>query len=378
VIKISQQLLFFEIAYFSLVFTGIAIATFTDLKERIIPNKLTYSMIAVGLLLHLAESILLQNFNPILFSAIITVATFGGSWLLWKAGVWAGGDVKLFTGIAALLPYLPSISASSSALNFLPQELTFLLSFVPLTLFVLSIFSALPYGVLISIHAISKKREFQKQIVQDFKKRFLQTAVFSFLVAGLSFALVELSIPDLLLLPVLIVTGFIPAKARKLGAIVLFAAAVIFQGTTAVIAFFSVLIPLSILYALIKLFLVSRKALKEEVKISEIEEGTIPAETILEVDGVVKRVEGISIKTIINNIKNNKMQEALEELVPKGREIVSAKKARGVTDEEIAELKKLVKEGKIEPVMKVKKSMPFVPTVLIGFIVLIAWVMLFG
>jgi prepilin signal peptidase PulO-like enzyme (type II secretory pathway) len=60
------------------------------------------------------------------------------------------------------------------------------------------------------------------------------------------------------------------------------------------------------------------------------------------------------------------MQRIGELFAPK-RAIVSATKARGFTEEELEELRKLAKKGLIGKRISVKESMPFVPTMLLGY-----------
>ena len=83
---------------------GLSFVSYTDLKSRIAPNLITYSLIALGLLLHLIESLATSSFVPFALSASGAVVAFFFSLFLYKVGAWAGGDVKLFTGIGALMP----------------------------------------------------------------------------------------------------------------------------------------------------------------------------------------------------------------------------------------------------------------------------------
>ena len=64
------------------------------------------------------------------------------------------------------------------------------------------------------------------------------------------------------------------------------------------------------------------------------------------------------------------MEGLKEYMNPKGKEVISSRKARGVTDEEIAELKKYVNEGLLENKMRIKMSAPFVPAIIIAYLVL--------
>ncbi len=77
------------------------IAAYTDVKRQIIPNKLTFSTFIIGIslvsLYYFQEGI----FNIHYYVSILLV--FILSYILWYLGVWAGGDVKLFTAISTLL-----------------------------------------------------------------------------------------------------------------------------------------------------------------------------------------------------------------------------------------------------------------------------------
>jgi len=75
-----------------------AIAAYTDYKTGLIPDKITYSLIALGAVL------LVFDFN---FQAVLIAgAVFAIGYVFYYAGKFGGGDVKLFTGIALILPVL--------------------------------------------------------------------------------------------------------------------------------------------------------------------------------------------------------------------------------------------------------------------------------
>ena len=88
-----------------LALAGLAFASFTDLRERIVPDELSYSMVAVGLLYHAYLSATTWSPHPFLLSLGGAAAAFGFAYLLWRIGAWAGGDVKLFAGLGALVPW---------------------------------------------------------------------------------------------------------------------------------------------------------------------------------------------------------------------------------------------------------------------------------
>jgi prepilin signal peptidase PulO-like enzyme (type II secretory pathway) len=112
----------------------------------------------------------------------------------------------------------------------------------------------------------------------------------------------------------------------------------------------------------------TKKLLSTEIKVEKLEEGMIPAKSLLWKGKKVKEEEEIRLKQIIKYIKKQDTSAITELLKPK-KEIISAKKARGLTKEELRIIKKLAKEGKIPKTMRIKESMPFVPTMLIGYII---------
>jgi len=89
----------------AVILIGSFIAAVTDYKTGYIYDKITYPMIAIGVLLNLIElgkELSIDKFIE-LFSVGIIIFVFGyGMYWLGKIG---GGDVKLFTGIGLLLPF---------------------------------------------------------------------------------------------------------------------------------------------------------------------------------------------------------------------------------------------------------------------------------
>ncbi len=47
----------------------------------------------------------LQVYGYLLNVLVVTGLIFVLGYIFWKMGAWAGGDVKLFTGLAALIPF---------------------------------------------------------------------------------------------------------------------------------------------------------------------------------------------------------------------------------------------------------------------------------
>jgi Flp pilus assembly protein protease CpaA len=89
----------------AVILIGCLLAAYTDFKTGFIYDKITYPMIAIGLLLNLFEfsqEISFGNFMN-LFSVGILIFVLGyGMYWLGKIG---GGDVKIFAAIGLLLPF---------------------------------------------------------------------------------------------------------------------------------------------------------------------------------------------------------------------------------------------------------------------------------
>lgn len=77
------------------------IATYTDVKSQTIPNKLTFSLFLIGIVLGTFYFYKVGSLNIFYYCSILLVYLF--SYVLWYFGVWAGGDVKLFTAISTIL-----------------------------------------------------------------------------------------------------------------------------------------------------------------------------------------------------------------------------------------------------------------------------------
>lgn len=225
------------------VLIGVA-STYTDIRSRIIPNRLTYPAAAFGILFH----VFLGVYNSDLLLCLRGIVGFGIGFLigyiLWITGGWAGGDVKLLSAFGALLP------------SFSPP------------------FAPAPYSA-----------EFPL---------FVVTILFNT-------ALVTLPV-------ILVYTLFCWSRGES--------------------------------------------ALYRRLRITDLREGMIPAEWIVESDGKLIRKGSI-----------------LSLGVPRGKRYTNPNRASGLTRAQIARLKKLVAEKRIEDDIKIKRAVPFGPFLTAGLIV---------
>lgn len=130
---------------------------FFDVKKGFLPNKLNYILVAFGFVSNLLLTVMTGNIKFIFFSIISYSITYFITLLLWELNVWGGGDVKLFSSIAAVIPF----GVNSSFFNISP-----LLSFYPFsfTVMVNSILVSFPFLLGLLIYLIMKNDVFDDNI----------------------------------------------------------------------------------------------------------------------------------------------------------------------------------------------------------------------
>lgn len=362
--------LLFPSIYFFISLAGLAIASYTDLKNRIVSNKLSYSMLALGLGLHAIEAFLVGSIVPITYSAGLAIAAFLGSYVLWRLGVWAGGDVKIFTALAALNPL--NLGFFGMVLGYGTGLLgTISLPVFPLTLFVFSIFSIIPYGFFLTLNALRKNPELKRIAWGKTRQVLGRTARLAALVAGAEAILLQFNLSSLLVLVFILAAGFLKKKKQAAFIIAVLVVGIILKPVQAIEAIVLGLALIGFGYLFWEFYHMSKEyVLRKTLKITELEEGMISAETIVEKELRVERLEQPGIGKIINLIFSNRVEELKRQLKPAGKTVASAKSAAGFTLEQIRQLKELVKQKKLEDKIQIKLSAPFVPAVLVAYVIL--------
>jgi archaeal preflagellin peptidase FlaK len=338
---------------------GLIIATYTDLKERIVPNKLNYGLAIIGLILFMIQSITENNPLPFIYSFLGMIIGFSFGWVMWKIGIFAGGDVKLFMGLGALNPFTPALIKIGAFTNTNAP-------IFPITLFIYSLFAFLPYGIFIVLLRLYKNKKMQKEIFEEMKPKILlsiHTAIF----ASATYAILHTYyINSLIIIPLILVWSMLKEN-KKYATIIISIIALIINNTLFIQALNAAILISVILYSLFKTLLSVKRVLITQVEVKKLTEGMIPAKTLIWKGKKVVEQEQLDFKTIIKAIKNKNSNILKEMLAPK-KEIISANKARGINDEELKIVKELAKKGLIPKRMMIKESMPFVPTMLLGYI----------
>ena len=125
------------------------LASIYDVKKGFVPDLLNYLLVAFGLSSNLILTFLTSNIKFILASFISMVITYSITYLLWKLHLWGGGDAKLFTSIATVIPF----GVNLEFLNVSP-----LMSFYPFTFSVIvnSILVSFPFLLVFTTRRILK------------------------------------------------------------------------------------------------------------------------------------------------------------------------------------------------------------------------------
>ena len=360
----TPYLFFFLISFF-----GLAYGTYTDFKERVVSNWVTYGMLCLGIAGYAIWAFLAQDWAILGWSVATTIGTFFVSYALYKAGVWAGGDVKLFTGLAALNPVNPAILARQGIMT-IPALQPIALPVFPLTLFMFSLFAMLPYGAALAGARLLKNRKEKEKFKKDFSKRLAEILEIAALAVGFAAILSFYGTTLWLALPLLFVAALLPKKARLCIAGIAIIAALWLGAKPAAEEFLALAALMLGTWLLLKLYSLSKVLMRKPVPVEELEEGMISGQTIVKNGKKVEIAEEAGIKKLINLFAAHRFGRAMELMKPKGKEIVSSRSASGLTKEEISGLKRLAKEGKIPDRLLVKESAPFVPAVFIAYIAL--------
>lgn len=337
---------------------GAIVAAITDIKSRIIPNKLTFSLIGAGIFGYLAFGILTGDFAMLFASVKSLVVMFILGYLLWILGAWSAGDAKEFLFISALVPVYPA---------FLYAEFNPAIASYPFIITVLAntLLAIFPLVFIYSIYLSIKKQIFFRIFKQasDVKKYFEMSFVF----AGALGISALFGMPILVLVALIILYRLKRDQRIPLSAV----ASIIYiypatEGwyqraefiSTSVAFVFLLMGAIRLLFSFINV--IRKGALLESVKITDLEEGAILAEEIYIHDGEVIRDN----RSMIDKIKDAAKSGSFMTLLPKKG--IVGRGAAGVTKSDIEFLKGHVKDGELEDRVNIKKSMPFAPVVLAG------------
>jgi preflagellin peptidase FlaK len=373
-LSLAPQFLLQLVAFMSTL-GALLIASYTDLKARIVPNKLNALLLLAGVTIHMLASVIMKSVLPILLSLSAMAIAFGFSLILYRAGFWAGGDVKLLTAIAAANPVNYAVIAKLLSIEYAYVELPIF----SITMFIGSVFAMLPVGLALMVARIMKRKELIHKIKPFSKENTIklgQALAFALFIASLVSLLAGMEqrfgLAGLIGVELTIILGYslLPLKIKAATAVVVAGMSVLAGKLTLLTANLYVwtilFVSILILITLVKL---SREVFKEKVRITELEEGMIPAETIYLENGKPKRGKGFNMRMIFYYIKRGDTA-GLKKYLKEKNVVVSSRRACGLTPEEIKILRKYVKQGMLKDELEVKVSTPMVPAMLVAYIAL--------
>ncbi|NYZ79699.1 prepilin peptidase [Candidatus Micrarchaeota archaeon] len=319
--------------YFAIALFFFIIASFADIKKHEVPQTITYTLLIIGLFLHAAESFFTGNAAPFVWSAGMSVACFAFSYALYRLGVWAGGDVKLFTALGAILPYYGAIP------------------FFPFVALASSLIAVFPVVFIYVLYNLVKVKGFLEKTKGIFMLGFRRSLAAPFIVVSSYFIASSAGIPlaSLAIAPLIYFM-------KKPGLI--FAVAVtlfsFYTGSSNIWLFASVFSASVLTFTLLASYSAAKKhVLRETKRTSALKEGDILAKNLIRRNGRLI-FEEPNLRSF-----NDK------------RIVLSALNAGGLEKRDIALIKRLG-VARVE----LKKSIPFVPVFTLGLVLIFALEML--
>ncbi|MBP2045235.1 A24 family peptidase C-terminal domain-containing protein [Methanobacterium aggregans] len=347
-------------------------ASYSDIKDGVIKNKLTFPLIGIGIVLNGIYAFMTSNPMFLILCVICTAVIFALGYLFWKFGAWAGGDVKLFTALAALLPF-PAV-----LLNYNVGSWSFPVFAVypfALTIIINSILSILPFLLIFVFYIAVKKKpylldELLAPIKEDYTKNILLalviTAAAAIILEIRQFIDYPLIISIILTIVLILAISKLPDKLKAVVVTVTVAFALYSRFEITLISIGFLLVSITFINIIKKILTsVSKEALQDDYKISELQDGMIPAYNMYELDGEIQ----IDDKGFFTKFKEAIKTGDVSKLSgPRGKLVVGSM-AAGLQDKDIEHLKNIFKEGKIENNLRIKRGVPFAPSILIGLLI---------
>ncbi len=359
----------FTFFIFSITILFLIVAVIYDVRKRIIPNPLVLTLLIIGIITKIIQSIVLNNLNILLNSLLSFAVTFFVSYVLWETGFFAGGDLKLFSALAVLNPFNLNFFASSLSFGIITHP------FFVLTLIIVSILSTAPVLIIHSLYLfIFRKHHF---ILWDILKS--KNTIFSFISSVLVLFLIS-SFLHIFSLTISFLFYFLFSIAfllffRQLEKynvkffyyiitifyLLLIASAIFFK--LKIFSFYNLLtiiITIKVLFLAITIYkIISTRILVEKKKIYELKEGDVVWNNYYKINNKVieKKVTFFGyFKQIIKNTYSNNL-------------VLDSKKIGGLSSKDITFLKSSYKHN-LEKEVLLKRTLPFTPSVFFAYILL--------
>ncbi|BDH79370.1 MAG TPA: hypothetical protein GXX31_01800 [Methanothermobacter sp.] len=345
-------------------------AAYSDLKEGIIPNRLTFPLIGLGILLDAVFAYQIGDPMFFVYALIFTGMIFLVCYIFWRLGAWAGGDVKLFTGLAALLPFQPALIRYS----IMGVSFPIIASYpFPLTLIINSILGILPFLIVFVFYITFKyKRHLLEELLEPIREYKTSLILALVITSAITLTLVITSILSLQIIILAFIIIYIitmmisklPMKPKILlvSAITLYS---IYQNPkltiTGIVTLWASIIILQVIRKL--LGKVAKEALQDEITVKDLKEGMILAHKLYKKNGKYYFDE----KKLLGKDQRSRKDRQPQSLSP-GKPVLTSM-AAGLSKDDIKLLVELAEKGEIPEKIRTKKGVPFAPAISVGLII---------
>lgn len=342
----------------SLALGGAAIAFVTDLKERRVPNRLTLPLIGLGVLVNGLWAAYTRDLTLLLDLAKGLTVVFILGYIFLLTGGWSAGDLKEYLFITALVPRYPAFLYD----YFIPAKAPYPFPLTVILNTFLAVFVVL--FPLVAVYALA--RAWRRGQIRGLLPHAGDIP------AGLKSSLLGLGLLALYLLagPFVAAVLLVPLSLMRLGegrqfllSTLLLTAFLYIRGIGGLLAMarYSLLLFLSFLAlkTLWRAWKVAKSGLRDEVIVTDLEEGMIPAGDIYVGGGRLI----VDYKGLIERLKDAMAGKSGS--TP--REYIVRSKAAGLDAEEIVALKSYASQGGLERI-EVKIGIPFAAAIFPGLI----------
>lgn len=323
-------------------------ASYTDLKKSKIKNYTILLLILMSIILNIFITKVFIT-NPLQSATSIFIAIVAGV-LIWLAGLWSAADAKLFIAFNFLIP----VTLYTHAESYFPGSSILINSFVPLFLF-----------SFIQVIFKTKFKEKKAILGEFFKFRFILNIILPTLTfMSLSYAISHfLKIPiDYFLTTIMffIIFWVIEQKFKfKLNYffLIMTIVSVIFLHSKIFTLGFLVnwIIAMVTVFSMFFLTSLGRFTYTQSVRLTELKEGIIPAEMIVNVNEKYLKKPIIFISPLLSLRERSSTK------------LIFGYNPDGIKKDDIAKVMKLYKEGKLGfDEIKVSKTMKFAPFLFLG------------
>jgi len=352
---------------FAIVFFALLYATITDIKNREVSNFVSLGLLVYGTIANLIFFFLTKGYLSSLYFLVFDAIVFLICYIFWRFGVFAGGDAKLFSGIAATIPFqiFSFVGPVNSGFPFV------------LSLFILSVLLMLPIVSFRLFYAYFKNNNVKKTVIKTVKQNYAKFLFNILYVVSLYFIFSFFAVPIWVFFLVSILLGFVPKKIKYPISVVLFLISLIVNTLQTIYVMISAVVVTILLAFLIQFFVLSKSGLLNYfILVEELKEGDLLAYPLIKDKNkkltYLKYNSWKEFKTAVK--KSFKDPKAISNFLQNRKNLYSRiviynNLAGGLSLEEVKKIKTHFVDKKIE----LKETTPLVPSIFLSYIFMICF-----